>query len=155
MSELRFYPSPVVLSGKRVLLEPLTLNHASDLYEMGQDDRIWRFMPVPRQKSINETEGWIKTALQDQTKVDSIPFAIIHQETQKAIGSTRYLDIRRNGRTLEIGWTWLAVENIICIVCAIGITSFASPCVICLNLPRMQMRFRITASAIEEKNIEI
>ncbi|MBI4841836.1 MAG: GNAT family N-acetyltransferase, partial [candidate division NC10 bacterium] len=38
-----------------------------------------------------------------------IPFAIVERASGKAIGSTRYLDIRRGDRGLEIGWTWIGL----------------------------------------------
>ncbi len=37
-----------------------------------------------------------------------IPFAIVHVASGAAIGSTRYLELRRAHRALEIGWTWIA-----------------------------------------------
>jgi RimJ/RimL family protein N-acetyltransferase len=36
------------------------------------------------------------------------PFVIIERATGAPVGSTRYLDIQRKHRTLEIGSTWLA-----------------------------------------------
>jgi len=37
-----------------------------------------------------------------------VAFAIVRRSDGVAVGSTRYLEIRRLHRTLEIGWTWLA-----------------------------------------------
>ena len=39
-----------------------------------------------------------------------VPFVIRTQATGQVIGSTRYLDIRRPHRALEIGWTWLGTS---------------------------------------------
>ena len=36
-----------------------------------------------------------------------MPFAIVETAKDKVIGSTRYLNIRPEHRSLEIGWTWL------------------------------------------------
>jgi RimJ/RimL family protein N-acetyltransferase len=36
-----------------------------------------------------------------------IPFATVSQATGEPIGSTRYLALRPEHRSLEIGWTWL------------------------------------------------
>jgi RimJ/RimL family protein N-acetyltransferase len=38
------------------------------------------------------------------------PFVIINKQTNKIIGSTRFLDIQSEHKKLEIGWTWLAPE---------------------------------------------
>ena len=36
-----------------------------------------------------------------------IAFAIVDAASGRAVGSTRYLDIERDHRALEIGWTWI------------------------------------------------
>jgi RimJ/RimL family protein N-acetyltransferase len=36
-----------------------------------------------------------------------LPFAIVEKAKGRVIGSTRYLNIRPEHRSLEIGWTWL------------------------------------------------
>lgn len=51
--------------------------------------------------------GFIDAALKEATTGASQPFAIVHQPTGKAIGSTRCLDIQPENRSLEIGWTWI------------------------------------------------
>ena len=38
---------------------------------------------------------------------EAIPFAIVLIDTGQAIGSTRYGNIDRGNRRLEIGWTWI------------------------------------------------
>jgi RimJ/RimL family protein N-acetyltransferase len=98
---------PVTLSGGIVRLEPLQREHASDLYEASQDQRIWRFLPQNPSQSLAEIQNWIAFTLQLQEAGSILPFAIIMQEHNRAIGSTRYLDIQTQNRGLEIGWTWL------------------------------------------------
>jgi RimJ/RimL family protein N-acetyltransferase len=39
-----------------------------------------------------------------------VPFAIVLRASGRAVGSTRYIDIRRAHRGLEIGWTWIGRE---------------------------------------------
>ncbi|MFP6614994.1 MAG: GNAT family protein, partial [Candidatus Hydrogenedentota bacterium] len=39
-----------------------------------------------------------------------VPFAIKHMEDDKIVGSTRYIDVRREHRGLEIGWTWVGLD---------------------------------------------
>ena len=98
---------PVILSGRIVRLEPLGPKHASDLYAAGQAERIWRYLPMNLQQSFEEMQNWITSTLQLQASGTILPFAIIAQESGRAIGSTRYLDIQLQNRGLEIGWTWL------------------------------------------------
>lgn len=103
----RFDPKPVRLEGSHVRLEPLARRHAEDLFEVGQDETIWPYMSRPPLKSVEDTRAWIDQALEVAATDTQIPFAIIERASGKAIGSTRYMDIRRNDRGLEIGWTWI------------------------------------------------
>ncbi len=64
-------------------------------------------MPVPTPKSVDDVRTWIQDALNAQERGLFLPFAIVDRATQRAIGSTRYLDISAHDRHVEIGWTWL------------------------------------------------
>jgi len=105
-----FDPRPMLLSGRSVRLEPLATAHAAGLFVASQHDEIWRWLPVPRFPSLNEVKAWVAEALQDQAQGGSIPFATVRQSDGVVVGSTRYLDIRRPHRSLEIGWTWITPE---------------------------------------------
>lgn len=98
---------PVTLIGTYVRLEPLQRKHASDLYQAALDPSIWTYMPHGPIQSLHEIEQIISNAFQEQVDGVSMPFAIIDLQQEKAVGSTRYLDIRPQHRGLEIGWTWL------------------------------------------------
>ena len=39
-----------------------------------------------------------------------LPFAIVETDKGRAVGSTRFLNIRPEHRGLEIGWTWIGRE---------------------------------------------
>jgi RimJ/RimL family protein N-acetyltransferase len=51
---------------------------------------------------------YIETALREQDAGVSLPFAVIHRESGRATGSTRYGNISLPNRRVEIGWTWYA-----------------------------------------------
>lgn len=97
----------VTLTGNLVRLEPLRLEHATDLYRAGQNETIWTYMSTPGIRSLNEMEQWIVTALREQEAGACVPFAIIDLMQGGAVGSTRYLNIMLHDRGVEIGWTWL------------------------------------------------
>jgi RimJ/RimL family protein N-acetyltransferase len=101
-------PTPVVLYGEHVRLEPLDHRHAAALFEEAQSDDVWRFMPVPRPETLDVMTTLIDKAWKAASLGAEIPFAIIDDEADRPIGSTRFIDIRRPDRALEIGWTWLA-----------------------------------------------
>src|SRR5437773_2381719 len=99
-----FDPKPTVLSGPTIRLEPLSLTHAPDLLQAAAEKSIWSYMPLSGFPDIAAVEDWIRDSLAGP----DVPFAIVLQDTNVAVGSTRYMDIRRDHRGLEIGWTWLA-----------------------------------------------
>jgi RimJ/RimL family protein N-acetyltransferase len=63
--------------------------------------------PFERGKKWRRT---IDTALGEQERGTSMPFAILEKATGRAIGSTRYGNIDRIHHRVEIGWTWVARE---------------------------------------------
>jgi RimJ/RimL family protein N-acetyltransferase len=99
----------IVLEGGRVRLEPLSRAHHAGLCEVGLDEELWRWIPVPVRTSA-EMEAYIDTALQEQASGMSLPFALVEKSSGRAIGSTRYANIDRVHHRVEIGWTWVARE---------------------------------------------
>lgn len=101
-----FDPQPVTLTGNLVRLEPIALVHAPDLFAAGADDSVWRYAARPALRSVVDAEGWIKACLAELAAGTRVTSAVIHLETGKAVGSTAYIDIVQEHRTLEIGMTW-------------------------------------------------
>lgn len=99
------------LAGRHVRVEPLSLAHASDLFEAGRDPSLWAFMPRGPLASEDEARAFVASALAELERGDQVPFALVHVESGRAVGSTRFLDLRRAHRGLEIGWTWIAREH--------------------------------------------
>ena len=101
---------PVVIEGKLIRLEPLSLEHVPQLAVAGREESIWRFMlygPVTDEPRMRQ---WVQDMLSRQARGTDLPFAVILRETGTAIGATRYIDIRPVDRGVEIGGTWYAVE---------------------------------------------
>ncbi|HUL55307.1 MAG TPA: GNAT family protein [Opitutaceae bacterium] len=103
----RFDPRPVVLAGRVVRLEPLQAAHAAGLYAVGQDPEIHRYLLGPAPASLADVEATVAKALAAAATGVEVPFAIVHLATGRVAGTTRYFDIRRKDRVLEIGHTWL------------------------------------------------
>lgn len=100
-------PEPVTLRGHAVRLEPLSEAHVPALARVGLDDALWRWIPTPV-TSVDEMQAYVRTALDEQARGVSLPFAIVDAGTHQVIGSTRYGNIDVRNRRLEIGWTWVA-----------------------------------------------
>lgn len=107
-SKPTFDPQPVTLTGRHVRLEPLSLSHAAGLFDAAQDDAIWRYLSVPRPYTVKDVQAWIEPAIKLTEQGAQAPFTIFHQATNQPVGSTRFMDIQRRDRGLEIGWTWLS-----------------------------------------------
>jgi N-acetyltransferase len=97
----------VTLEGQVVRLEPLTREHHAGLAAVGLDPELWRWIPVPV-RTPEEMAAYIETALDEQVRGVSLPFATIERASGRAIGCTRYGNIDRTHRRVEIGWTWVA-----------------------------------------------
>jgi RimJ/RimL family protein N-acetyltransferase len=98
---------PVTLEGRHIRLEPLAMSHLTGLAEVGLDEELWQWIPVPV-RTREEMAGYIETALEEQQRGASLPFALVEKATGRAIGSTRYGNIDRTNHRVEIGWTWVA-----------------------------------------------
>jgi RimJ/RimL family protein N-acetyltransferase len=97
---------PVTLTGRVVRLEPLSEAHVSDLAAVGQDDSLWAYIPYPPVRSEDDMRAWVLDLLVRQARGADLPFAVVHLETGRAIGASRYLDIQLANRAVEIGGTW-------------------------------------------------
>ncbi len=105
-----FQPTFITIESDDVRLEPLALCHANDLAATGDEADIWSFMPIAPGVVRDDPRGWIESALADAADGSQVPFAIIDRQSGRAVGSTRYLNIRRPHRSLEIGYTWLGAS---------------------------------------------
>lgn len=99
--------APMTLEGRHVRLEPLTLNHLDPLCEVGLDPQLWRW-GLSVLSSRDEMQSYIATALQWQAEGTALPFATVDRSSGTVVGSTRFANIDRAHRRVEIGWTWIA-----------------------------------------------
>ncbi|WP_307194865.1 GNAT family N-acetyltransferase [Neobacillus niacini] len=92
------------LNGECVRLVPISLDHLDGLWEAAKPDEIWTYMAAAV-RSKEEMEQMIASAIQKREKGSDYTFVVINQEN-RIIGSTRYLDILPEHKSLEIGSTW-------------------------------------------------
>ena len=98
---------PVGLDGTYVRLEALSPDHAEDLWRAGQDDEVWRWMPVARQATVEAMRTVVADALAERAAGTRVTWAIVERATGRAAGTTSYLDVVPAHLRLEVGWTWL------------------------------------------------
>ncbi len=93
------------LTGTRVTLEPLTIDHANELGSaVGELWRTW-YTHIP------ELEGMaaeIERRLALREAGSMLPFAVRRNDTGEAVGMTTFMNLDPANRRLEIGSTWLA-----------------------------------------------
>ena len=105
-----FDPRPVTLEGRHVRLEPLHMEHAAELFDVQKDPDVYRFLSAPPAKTVADTEGYIRSALNLAILGEQVPWLTRRVSDGKAIGTTRYGAIDRINKSVEIGWTMLGPD---------------------------------------------
>lgn len=71
---------------------------------------VFRFLIIPPFANGADAEKYVAEALAAQAAGTEVPFATVRRRDNRVVGTTRFIDIRRPHRGLEIGWTWLTPE---------------------------------------------
>ncbi|MBK6647771.1 MAG: GNAT family N-acetyltransferase [Anaerolineales bacterium] len=100
----------ITLTGKHVRLEPLDEKHIPGLAEIGRGHDFWKFMLYGEMKTEADFRYFVDDLLAREQKGTDLPFTVIHLATGRVAGSTRYLNIDRPNRGLEVGGTWYGPE---------------------------------------------
>lgn len=90
-------------------LEPIRRDHAQLFWGAAKDnlDDIFRWIPYSM-KTREDFERLIDKAFAEQERGESIVFATVERKSNRVIGSTRFMNIDRANRRVEIGSTWIA-----------------------------------------------
>lgn len=109
---MTFDPRPVLLSGRFVRLEPLAENHRAPLRALAAASgaAVFRWFINDRIAEPAQFDRWFDDALRAQGAGGEVAWATVRVADGALVGSTRFLDLRRAHRALEIGNTWLAPE---------------------------------------------
>jgi RimJ/RimL family protein N-acetyltransferase len=94
-----------VLEGRIVRLEPLTPDHEEGLWLASRDPRTWRWLSIVQPRTREEWSLFLESALDAAEHGSEIPLVTLCHE--QVVGSTRFLALRPEHRSVEIGWTWL------------------------------------------------
>jgi len=108
---MRMEFTPVTLEGHHVRLEPLDLSrHWDGLRAVGLSRELWRFTAA-KVRTEAELRNYFEKAADEQTRGVSLPFVHVHRASNRVAGSTRFGNITREHRRVEIGWTWLGLDH--------------------------------------------
>jgi N-acetyltransferase len=101
--------TPVTLEGTVVRLVPIAREHADAFWEIAKDalDDIFQWIPY-RMKTRDDFERLVLKGFDEQERGQSVVFATVERSSGRVIGSTRFMNIDRANRRVEIGSTWIA-----------------------------------------------
>ncbi len=101
--------TPLTLEGSVVRLEPLRSEHAEIFWEISKDalDDIFQWIPY-RMKTREDFRRLVEKAFDEQERGESVVFATVERSSGRMIGSTRFMNIDRTNRRVEIGSTRIA-----------------------------------------------
>jgi N-acetyltransferase len=101
--------TPLTLEGSTIRLEPIRPEHAENFWEAAKDalDDIFQWIPYSM-KTREDFQRLVEKAFAEQERGESIVFATIERNSGRVIGSTRFMNIDRVNRRVEIGSTWIA-----------------------------------------------
>ncbi|MGW5673114.1 bifunctional pyridoxamine 5'-phosphate oxidase family protein/GNAT family N-acetyltransferase [Micromonospora sp. NPDC003776] len=98
---------PVVLRGEHVVLEPLDLSHAEELYAALDDEEVWRHVGSPRPQSAEDMAGYVRAALAANERGVRTPWVQRCAVTGAVVGTTSYYQPEPELGAVEIGYTQL------------------------------------------------
>ena len=93
------------LAGTRVRLEPLEPAHADGLWAASRDPRTWTWLSIVQPSTREELDAYVDAALEAAAAGTEMPLATV--AGGRVVGSTRFLALRPEHGSVEIGWTWL------------------------------------------------
>jgi len=96
---------PVTLTGSKVILEPLSLEHADGIRAAVKDGELWKlwYTSVPTPEKV---DAYVDNALRMRENLGAMPFVVLEKESKKIAGTTRYFNVDEINQRLEIGHTW-------------------------------------------------
>jgi len=93
-----------------VRLEPLDMaTHWDGLLAIGLTPELWRFTAAQVETQA-DLRRYFEKAVDEQRRGVSLPFVHVQRASGTVAGSTRFGNITREHRRVEIGWTWLGLE---------------------------------------------
>ncbi len=107
MNTSMIWPPSVTLSGERVTVEPLRIDHHDALVDVVRDGELWKlwYTKIPAPDGIRAD---IERRLGLRERGSMLPFVIVDATRNKIVGATSYMNIDAENRRVEIGSTWYA-----------------------------------------------
>lgn len=134
---------PTVLNSKTISLIPLEEEHLDELYKVAADKELWKLIPTDCSERAIFFKAY-KFSIAERTNGKQYPFVILHNSSNRLIGSTRLFEIYPADKKLEIGWTWISREfwgSTVNLECKLSLLTF---CFETLKANRVQLKTKDT-----------
>ncbi|WJE50757.1 GNAT family protein [Bacillus cereus] len=94
------------IANERAMLRLMDANDVEKLFEIVEGNKgIWTYL-IAKMESYQDMERYVETAVKEYEKGTDLPFVVIDQKTNEAVGSTRLYSISNDNKTVELGQTW-------------------------------------------------
>lgn len=97
------------LQNQIVTLKPMEIDDIDEIFSVACYKEIWTHMSIAVEQK-EDVINYVNAALQAKETGAEFPFVILDSKTNRIIGSTRLMDIHKNHKRGEIGFTWLTPD---------------------------------------------
>lgn len=97
-----------VLENAKVKLQPLSKEDAVSLAGIALAEPELFSLMSQQLKTNSDVYAFIRKALDEFNEGVALPFLVIDKATGKVVGTTRFGNLVREHKRVEIGWTWLS-----------------------------------------------
>jgi [ribosomal protein S5]-alanine N-acetyltransferase len=100
----RIFEQHPVLETERLILRPITVADADEVFEYGSDPEVTKYMIFPTHTTLADSIMWLETVPDSFAKRERMTFAITLKADGKFIGSSGFHDISPKHHRLMMGY---------------------------------------------------
>ncbi len=100
----RFFEQHPVLETERLLLRPITVLDAEDVFAYGSDPEVTKYMIFPTHTTLADSIKWLESVPWEFAHKQRMTFAITVKQYGKFIGSSGFHDISPKHHRLMMGY---------------------------------------------------
>lgn len=93
-----------ILQTDRLLLRALSMDDAEDVFNYGSNPHVSQYVTWNTHRSIEDTQEFIKFALERYQNKQVAPWGMEYKETGKLIGTIDFISWNQKHKTAEIGY---------------------------------------------------
>ena len=94
----------IELVGERVVLRPVELRDAEDMFPFVADIEVVRFLPWQPASELRGVKAFLEQQRSRRQSGESLAFSVILKETGRVIGSTDLMQLRARNKEVELGY---------------------------------------------------